>query len=78
VKRIVLRGASDLLEIPMDHPGLNKGWWDIERDRRAMSRWTNGDAILPIPPVTGHVILEIHLAGAMTFLVETAPERRVA
>jgi hypothetical protein len=78
VKRMVLRSANELREIAMDHPGLDKGWWDIERDGQAMSRWTNGDAILPMPPVAGHVILEIHLAGAMTFLVGTAPERRVA
>jgi hypothetical protein len=71
VKRIVLRGASELHEIPLDHPSLTKGWWAVERDGQVMSRWTNGDAVLPLPErVSGHVILEIHLAGAMTYALE--------
>jgi hypothetical protein len=49
VKRIVLRGTNELREVPMDHPGLTKGWWDIERDGQMMSRWTDGDAAVPLP-----------------------------
>jgi hypothetical protein len=71
VKRIVLRGSNELREIPMDHPGLTKGWWAIERDGQVMSRWTDGDAVLPLPErVSGHAMLEIHLAGTMTYAVE--------
>jgi hypothetical protein len=32
VKRIVLRGADGAREVPMDHPDIVRGWWDIERD----------------------------------------------
>ena len=75
VKRIVLRGANELHEIPLDHPSLTKGWWAVERDGQMMSRWTDGDAVLPLPSrVSGDVILEIHLADAMTYLVDAAPE----
>jgi Hint domain/FG-GAP-like repeat len=81
VKRIVLRGANELREIPMDHPDLTKGWWDIERDGQVMSRWTNGDAVVPLPAMDGHVMLEVHLAGEMIYAVEAelrAAERRPA
>jgi hypothetical protein len=82
VKRIVLRGADDLREIPMDHPALTRGWWTVERDGPMISRWTDGEAVLPLPAMCGAVMLEIHLAGVMTFAVDTVPagetERRTA
>ena len=34
VERIVLRGASEMREVPLDHPGLSQGWWAVERDGR--------------------------------------------
>jgi hypothetical protein len=72
VRRIVLRGADDLLEIALDHPDLTQGWWGVERDGQMMSRWTDGEAMLPLPVMHGTVMLEIHLAEAMTYVVETA------
>jgi hypothetical protein len=33
----------------LDHPSLTEGWWAVERDGQVMSRWTNGDAVLPLP-----------------------------
>ncbi len=82
VARIVLRGADEVREIPVDHPDLGKGWWAIERDGQLMSRWTDGEAVLPLPAMRGDAMLEIHLAGTMTYVVEAAPvveaARRVA
>ena len=74
VKRIVLRGMDELREIPMDHPGLTTGWWDIEQDGQIMSRWTDGEAVVPLPAMSGHVMLELYLAGSMTYAVNAAPE----
>ena len=74
VKRIVLRDADETREVPMDHPDLTRGWWDIEHDGPMMSRWTDGEAVLPLPPMRGPAMLEIHLAGAMTYVVDAAPE----
>jgi hypothetical protein len=74
VKRIVLRGANELRDIPMDHPDLSKGWWDIERDGQVMSRWTNGDATVSLPKMAGHVMLEVHLAGEMIYALEAEPQ----
>jgi hypothetical protein len=71
VNRIVLRGENELREVPMDHPSLTKGWWDIERDGQMMSRWTDGDAVVPLPKMDGHVMLEVHLAGEMIYAVDT-------
>ena len=70
VQRIVLRGADDMREVPMDHPGLARGWWGVERDGQTMSRWTDGEAVLALPAMRGDVMLEIHLAGAMTYVLE--------
>ena len=74
VKRIVLRGADDLREVPVDHPDLTRGWWAVERDGQVISRWTDGDAVLPLPAMLGIVMLEIHFAGAMIYAVDAAPE----
>ena len=74
VKRIVLRGADETREVPVDHPDLTRGWWAVERDGQMMSRWTDGEAVLPLPAMRGHVMLEIHLAGSMTYAVDAAPE----
>ncbi len=82
VNRIVLRGAEGVREIPVDHPDLTAGWWEVERGGLMMSRWTDGEAVLPLPPMRGPTMLEIHLAGAMTFVEDTVPmdgtERRAA
>ena len=74
VKRIVLRSAEELREVPVDHPDLTRGWWAVERDGQIMSRWTDGEAVLPLPAMSGNVMLEIHLAGSMTYVVDAAPE----
>jgi hypothetical protein len=62
----------------MDHPDLSKGWWDIERDGQMMSRWTDGNATVPLLGMDGHVMLEIHLAGEMIYALEAEPDIRRA
>jgi hypothetical protein len=74
VKRIVLRSAGEMREVPIDHPDLTRGWWAVEQDGSMMSRWTDGEAVLPLPAMSGIVMLEIHLAGSMIYVVEAAPE----
>jgi hypothetical protein len=57
-------------------------WWAVERD--GQSRWTDGEAMLLLPATSGTVMLEIHLAGSMTYVVDAVPapaggtERRAA
>jgi hypothetical protein len=67
--RIVLRDATMVREIPMDHPDLQQGWWAVERDGPATGRWTDGDAVLPLPAMHGVTMLEIHLRGALDYVV---------
>jgi hypothetical protein len=70
VKRIVLRGADGPREVPVDHPDLSQGWWAVERDGKITCRWTDGDARLPLPAMSGTAMLEIHLAGSMIYAVD--------
>jgi hypothetical protein len=74
VKRIVLRRADELREIPVDHPNLTRGWWAIGRDGQMMSRWTDGEAVLLLPVMSGTVMLEILLVGSMIYTVDAASE----
>ena len=46
----------------------------MERDGQIISRWTHGDAVLLLPVLSGHAMLEIQLAGSMIYAINTAPE----
>ena len=59
VARLVVRGGDELCDIPLDHPSLVSGWWAAERDGIALRRWTDGNAVLPLPAVGGVPMLEI-------------------
>lgn len=79
VERIVLRGANELREVPVDHPGLSQGWWAVEHDGTALRRWTEGDALLPLPALDGPMILVIRASnGGMTYLASANQDGRVA
>nr|WP_294522334.1 Hint domain-containing protein [uncultured Rhodopila sp.] len=65
MERIVLKEAdSSVLEIPLDHPGLGQGWWAPEREGKTMRRWTNGEALLPLPESDDARILEIRASSS--------------
>jgi Hint domain len=79
VERIVLRGASELREVPVDHPGLAQGWQAVERAGTALRRWTSGDAVLPLPALGGPAMLEIRAgSGGMVYVTGAEQERRAA
>ena len=78
VARIVLRTGTQSQDIPVDHPGLRQGWWAVEADGAGLSRWTNGDATLPLPPVFGPCTLEVTLRHATTYALAAVPARKVA
>jgi hypothetical protein len=60
------------------NPDLIAGWWAVERDGQVLSRWTDGEALLPLPEMKGDAMLEVHLAGTMTYVVQEATEPRAA
>ena len=58
VERIELRGARQMQEMSVDHPGLTQGWWAAEQTGTALRRWTNSDAVLHLPASNGPTMLE--------------------
>ena len=76
VERIVLRDADDVREVPVDHPGLSQGWWAVELGDARLARWTDGNAMLPLPEMAGPTMLEVR-AGSVGLLYPVQPEREV-
>ena len=68
VKRILIRSNGDIQAIPLDHPLICDGWWDVEDSGKGMVRWTDGDARLPVANQQT-VILELQLAGSLAYPV---------
>jgi hypothetical protein len=65
IQHLTLTTASYTRTIPVDHPALGAGWWDVERDAGAMWRWTDGDAAIEIASA-GPCRLEIEVVGRVT------------
>jgi len=79
VESITLRSAHEVRDIPLDHPTLASGWWRLERDGDAPRRWTNGDALLLLPPVDGSAVLEIRAtASGMDYPLRDGHRQRAA
>lgn len=79
VKRIVLRTADDVIDLPVDASELTEGWWDVERAGDQLHRWTDGSALVTFPAFEGHAMLEIHLHGTMRYALSepvAEPPRR--
>ncbi len=70
VRSIGARRGQDEKFIPLDHPSLRDGWWQVERNGDAQWRWTDGDAWLPLDGAAG--ILRIELSGTMRYPVGAA------
>lgn len=79
VARITLRHADGTVApIPLDHPGLDAGWWAPEwHDAAILRRWTNGQARLPVD-THGPVVLEIEIAATMDYALDAPPLRQAA
>jgi len=83
VGQISVKDGFDVIDIPLDGPALNDGWWAVEIDATSMSRWTNGDARLALPPGDNSGrMLALKLAGSNTYPIaqvgEVLPARKVA
>jgi hypothetical protein len=51
IERILLSSDQAVVEIPADDPLLTEGWHQSEREGMALWRWTDGDALVTVPPV---------------------------
>lgn len=66
LRRITLRQQGNLRVIQPDDPMLTDGWWAAERHGTSLSRWTNGDAVVPLRDATD--IIEIEIAGTVPYI----------
>ncbi len=57
VSRIVLHDADGPRDLALDDPGLVLGWWAPEGSHR----WTDGNAMLPVPPCS--TMLEVQIVN---------------
>ena len=69
VERLTIRTGTEVHAVPVDHPALTDGWWDVEPAYPCLKRWTNGDARLDLL-TEGLVMLEIVLAGGLAYPVD--------
>jgi hypothetical protein len=66
VSRLTLRRGAELEPIPLDHPRLSHGWWDVERDRAGLWRWTDGNAMIDFFG-EGPAVFEVVAAGGLDY-----------
>lgn len=79
VQRITVRDAAEVTEVPLDHPGLASGWWDIEQSGATRHRWTDGAATLLLPVTRGPMaLLELRIAGDLSYPREIAEMYKAA
>jgi len=69
VRRLMWRDGADARDVPMDGPGFERGWWDVEWHAQEPCRWTNGDAMLPD---MGGRVVEVTIGGTLRYPVDGA------
>jgi hypothetical protein len=75
VRRIEMRCGSDVDVISPDHPGLIEGWWAHEGDSPNLWRWTNGEALLPLPHTDRPTVLQVQFSAAAAYPAAAAMDR---
>jgi hypothetical protein len=79
VEQIVLHSGHDVRDVPLDQPSLSQGWWAVEQNGAMPRRWTDGDALLPLPAMDGPVMLKIRATSSgMAYLADAGEQRRAA
>jgi antigen 43 len=79
ISRLTLLAGAEVATIPLDHPRLTHGWWDIERDRASLWRWTNGNAVIELPGnglavLEVPAVLEVMVAGGLNYPIAPVVE----
>lgn len=66
---LTVRLGSEVKTIPLDHPALQDGWWQPDwHSPTILRRWTNGDAMLPMPDgETGVMLLEVDIGATVDY-----------
>jgi len=65
VRGITFHGPDGATELAVDDPRLRDGWWAAEADQATIWRWTNGNAVLPLP--SGTRVVELRLGTALNY-----------
>jgi hypothetical protein len=76
---LTLRSGGRASQIPLDHPAFGEGWWAAEwHGPTVLRRWTNGNAVIPIPAAdllaAGPCLLEVETATTLSYPVPAARE----
>jgi hypothetical protein len=73
VRRITVRDSTDLVDVPLDGPALDEGWWDVEQSGTVMHRWTDGAALLHLPQIRGvAALLELRIGNDLSYPLASA------
>ncbi len=76
VRGITLHLADQPVELAIDDPVLEAGWWSVESDGNSLWRWTDGDAALPVAP--GCRMVEIRLGDTLAYPLTDARAPAIA
>ncbi len=81
VRRLTLHRNGTAIDLPLDHPTLDRGWWAPETDGVSRWRWTDGAAALPVLDEAAELTVE--LAGTLAYPLPARgvvrnPDRRSA
>ncbi len=80
VRTILVRSTTgEQINVPADDPSLTDGWHGAETGADGPWRWTDGDAAVRLPLLSGIITVELTLAGPAIYRVDPAiPESLVA
>jgi hypothetical protein len=72
LSELIWRSGALVVPVPLDHPALDEGWWQPEwHGSAALRRWTNGDAVVPLPGSAltglGACLLEVEIVGTVPY-----------
>jgi hypothetical protein len=63
VRGLTFRGPGGAVALPLDDARLAHGWWNVEQADGEARRWTDGDALLPIPARAATLEVEVAEVG---------------
>jgi len=75
VRQIVIRSGLQEQVLTMDHPALAGGWHPVEGAGAEAWRWTDGEGRIRLQDSPAAAVVEVHLCGSMTYLVQSEPAR---
>ena len=71
VRQIVVRGSTDVIDIPLASLDAAKGWRKADHADFVGCRWTDGAATLRLPKIRGSMaLLEVQLAEAVIYVID--------